>query len=464
MQRLATPPRMFAIVSLLIIVVTVIATSLTQASFFRQSIIEREAVIVRDLVNSHTLEHDLAAADMDNYTDAAAQEHLERSFHSLMRISGIRRIKVFNRDNTIVWSDDPDLVGTKRTAHVDDLARAMRGESRAVFNPAVSHNRIIEQGPPNPESIEVYVPIFRTDTAPRDAGVIGVMALYRAPQHLNETIRQGLYLLWAVVGVAGVFLFGALYKLFDLVRRRQRLAESQFSKLTAEHERIVQVEKLSAMGEMVSEIAHQLNNPLVGVVNLTQMAAREPGISERMKRLLAGIEKSGLECSDFVQRILRLNQIARSESKPTDVNELVQDTIAFFHQTIGRHHTVTFDAAEQKAMLDVDPVLVRHALFNLIHNAILAAPDSPVAVALAFEASEGVPGCLLSVTDRGGGFDPAVAPKLFKPFFTTRPGGTGLGLSVAQHIAMKHGGNARAENLPGGGARFSIWLPAAVPA
>jgi signal transduction histidine kinase len=67
-----------------------------------------------------------------------------------------------------------------------------------------------------------------------------------------------------------------------------------------------------------------------------------------------------------------------------------------------------------------------------------------------------------SVTDSGPGFDSEVAAKLFKPFFTTRSSGTGLGLSVAQHITMKHGGVVLAENVSTGGARFSIWLPMTV--
>jgi signal transduction histidine kinase len=64
------------------------------------------------------------------------------------------------------------------------------------------------------------------------------------------------------------------------------------------------------------------------------------------------------------------------------------------------------------------------------------------------------------VSDRGSGIKPEVAAKLFTPFFTTRSGGTGLGLSVTQHIVAQHGGSIRAENNPGGGARFVIWLPA----
>ena len=103
--------------------------------------------------------------------------------------------------------------------------------------------------------------------------------------------------------------------------------------------------------------------------------------------------------------------------------------------------------------------LLRQALFNLIHNAILAAPDTTVKVSLALQTRARATGVQISVTDAGPGFNNETAAKLFKPFFTTRTSGTGLGLSVAQHIAMKHDGVVLAENLPEGGARFSIWLP-----
>ena len=113
--------------------------------------------------------------------------------------------------------------------------------------------------------------------------------------------------------------------------------------------------------------------------------------------------------------------------------------------------------------LNVDPVLIRQALFKLIHNAILAAPESQVQVEVVLSEHQRVPGVMLSVTDAGPGFSKETADKLFKPFFTTRASGTGLGLSVAQHIAMKHGGVVLAENLPKGGAKFSIWLPMVRP-
>jgi signal transduction histidine kinase len=455
-----TPPRLFAAISLLTIIATVVATGLIQTAFFRQSIIDREAALVRDVVNASAWQHGLSAPDMQNYTDAQAKNRLDESFDPLRKLPGTERIRVFNRANVVIWSDDQSrLVGKKRTANLDHLTRAMGGDVQAVFN-VLKHDVNSERPASTSESIECYVPIFTREAGDGAPTVIGVLALYRDPQDLNNTIQQGLWLLWTVTGAMGLILFVALYKVFNVVYSRQQTAESKFSKLTLEHERIVQIEKMSAMGELVGEIAHQLNNPLVGVINLTQLAERQARNPERVSELLAEVRKAGTECRDIVQRILRINQSSRSTRQPTDIGELVQDTIAFCHHSIALKHCVAYPAPAQKHVLDVDPVLIRQALFNLIHNAILAAPDKQVHVALDVAQRDSARGILLSVRDSGPGFDRETASKLFKPFYTTRANGTGLGLPVAQHIAMRHGGVVLAENLAAGGARFSIWLPA----
>lgn len=459
MFKLTTPPRIFAGISLLMILVMVVATGLIQAPYFRQSIIDREASLVRDLVFALTVEHDVSAADLKNYTNEEARKRFNQTFNTLVKLPGTALIKVFNRDQIIVWSDDASLVGTSRTAHREQIARAFGGEVQAIFNPTKNKFDTSPQARQTEGTIECYVPIFSHDVDKPPTDVVGVLSLYRDPHDLNRTIQQGLLVLWTVVGGGGIILFLVLYKVFNLVYARQQAAESNLSKLTSEHERIVQIEKMSAMGELVGEIAHQLNNPLVGVINLTQLAEREAHDPQRVSELLAEVRKAGTECRDIVQRILRINQISRSTLQPTDMQALVQDTITFCHQSIDLRHGVDFTAPAEKIMINGDPVLLRQALFNLIHNAVLAAPDAPVHVALALEAREKVAGIRLSVTDGGPGFDSATAARLFKPFFTTRPTGTGLGLSVAQHIVMKHGGVVLAENLPEGGARFSIWLP-----
>ena len=455
----ANPPRLFAAISLLMVIAMVVGTGVIQATFFRQSIIDREAAIVRDMVNALALANGLSADDLRDGAGAGARRRLDQSFGSLRRLPNIGRIKVFNREHMIVWSDDPGLIGTRRTTHLERLTRAMDGQVQAIFNTIRSESGSEARGGGSAAGmIECYVPILAYAASRSDPTVMGVLSLYRQPEDLNRTIRQGLYLLWAIIGGTGLVLFFALYWLFNLVYTRQKSAELKFSRLSVEHERIVQIEKMSAMGELVANIAHQLNNPLVGVINMTQLAQRQVH-DPQLAELLAEVRKAGTECRDIVHRILRISQISRSELQPTYLRELVQDTITFCRQSMNPRQPLHFSAPEEKVLLDLDPVLVRQAVFNLIHNAMLAAPGAPVQVAMTVAQRDGLAGVELSVTDSGPGFSQDVAGKLFKPFFTTRANGTGLGLSVAQHIAMKHGGVVLAENVPSGGARFSIWLP-----
>ncbi len=453
-----TPPAIFALVSLLLVALVGAAVSLTQSQFFRDAVIGREALIVRDMVGALALK-DLSAEDMAHYSDPAAQARFANSFSVLKNLSGVVRVKVFDDKGAIVWSDEPKLVGKRVTRHESDLDEAIRGTPRAVINPAhrASH---ADEGLPEQELIEFYVPFRIARAGGHGEAAAGAFSLYRSATDLNFTIRRGLALLWLVSGLGAALLLAALYWLFRSVYRRQRAAESRFARLSIEHERIVQMEKLSAMGQMVGEIAHQFNNPLVGVINLAQRAERQTDHPERVRELLREIRRAGEHCSGFVQRMLEFTRTSRSEPQRTDLAALARDTVEFFRQTAGDRPPVAFEAPKRRAVISADPVLLRHALFNLVHNAAQADPQGPIAVSLAPAPSEGVDGWELAVADRGPGLTAGIAEKLFTPFFSTRPGGTGLGLAVAQHIAILHGGGIRAEDNPGGGARFVIWLPA----
>jgi len=113
-------------------------------------------------------------------------------------------------------------------------------------------------------------------------------------------------------------------------------------------------------------------------------------------------------------------------------------------------------------ILTVDPILIRHALFNLLMNAAQAsAPDSPITLTLAEQANHetGAPGWTLNVIDHGRGVAADVLQKIFTPFFTTRKDGTGLGLTVVQHVALLHGGVVTVQSQVGRGTEVAIWLP-----
>ena len=296
---------------------------------------------------------------------------------------------------------------------------------------------------------------------------IGDLVVMRDITALQQTFSTSVTAVVLLSLLAGTGLLALFYFSLDRVERdyrRQHDLEHQLLRLGTEHQRILQIEKLSALGTMVGEIAHQLNNPLVGVVNLAQLAAREADDPQRTRELLKEIHHAGADCHAFIQSMLRFSKVSSFASKPTPMAEVIEETVLMFRQTERRPITVETRLPEQSVVLTVDPILIRHALFNLLTNAAQATPDdaaSAIVIALDAKASpdSGAPGWVLSVSDHGKGIAAEILDKIFLPFFTTRSDGTGLGLPVVQHVALVHGGYVNASSLQGGGTQFAVWLP-----
>ncbi len=296
---------------------------------------------------------------------------------------------------------------------------------------------------------------------------IGDLVVMRDITSLQQTFLTSIMAVVLLSLLAGTGLLALFYFSLDRVERdyrRQHDLEHQLLRLGTEHQRILQIEKLSALGTMVGEIAHQLNNPLVGVVNLAQLATRSADDPERTRELLKEIHRAGADCHAFIQSMLRFSKVSSFASKPTPMAEVIAETVLMFRQTERRPITVEIRLPEQSVVLTVDPILIRHALFNLLTNAAQATADdgaSAIVIELDAKASpdSGAPGWVLSVSDHGKGIAAEILDKIFLPFFTTRSDGTGLGLPVVQHVALVHGGYVNASSLPAGGTQFAIWLP-----
>lgn len=294
---------------------------------------------------------------------------------------------------------------------------------------------------------------------------IGDLVVLRDITALQTTFRWSIATVSLLCLFAGAGVLGMFYFALDRVERdyqRQYDLEHQLLRIGTEHQRILQMEKLSALGTMVGEVAHQLNNPLVGVVNLAELASREADDPARARELLAEIRRAGEDCHAFIDRMLQFSKASSFESVATSMAPLIEETVLLFRQTENRHLPVDTRLPEQAVVLVVDPILMRHALFNLLLNAAQAtSEEGGIVIALepAPNPDSGAPGWTLSVTDHGRGIAPEIMDRIFQPFFTTRGNGTGLGLSVVQHVALLHNGQVSAANLAGGGARFAIWLP-----
>ncbi|RLJ67644.1 ATP-binding protein [Sulfurisoma sediminicola] len=304
-----------------------------------------------------------------------------------------------------------------------------------------------------------------------DAGgqQIGKLVILRDITLLESTFNgyMAAVVLLSLAVAAGVF--GVFYVALQRVEkdyRRQHELEHRLLRVDTEHQRILQMEKLSALGTMVGSIAHQLNNPLVGVVNMAQLAEREIGEAgdgpARTRELLAEIRRAGEDCRGFVRRMLEFSKVSCFESKPTPMAALIEDTVLMFRQAEPRHLPVDVQLPAEPPVLNVDPILIRHALFNLLLNA-AQATEGNAGIDIRLEPQpdpvSGSPGWSLAVADRGRGIAPEVMEKIFVPFFTTRADGTGLGLPVVLHVVLLHDGHVTASNRPDGGTQFAIWLP-----
>jgi two-component system NtrC family sensor kinase len=229
-------------------------------------------------------------------------------------------------------------------------------------------------------------------------------------------------------------------------------------------ERLGQSEKLSSLGQMISGIAHELNNPLASVLGFTQLLARQAGESKQAARLDL-IHREARRCQRIVHNLLSFARQHEPERRQVSCNEVVQSVVSLLH------YQMKVDGV--RLLTELDPALppvqgdahqLQQVLVNLLTNATQAIQDGGMGGQVRVRTERSAAGGVrLFVQDDGPGVGEAVRSKIFDPFFTTKPAGrgTGLGLSLVYGIVAAHGGTIDVETQPGAGATFRIELPSA---
>ncbi|HEY3762155.1 MAG TPA: ATP-binding protein [Verrucomicrobiae bacterium] len=258
-------------------------------------------------------------------------------------------------------------------------------------------------------------------------------------------------------------LAGAFNRMTKNVRESRAQLEQTVSTLKNTQEQLIQSEKLSAVGEFVAGVAHELNNPLAAVMGFSEML-READVDAKYRRHLDLIFKAAQRCQKIVQSLLSFARHQKPERKPVSANELVEavlEIVAYPLRT-SNVEVITGFQPNMPAIL-ADSHQIQQVLLNIINNARQAMEghqrDGQIKINTAV--SEAI--VRITIQDNGPGIPDENLRRIFDPFFTTKEvgKGTGLGLSLCYGIIKEHGGNISATSRPGEGATFVIELPIA---
>ncbi len=228
--------------------------------------------------------------------------------------------------------------------------------------------------------------------------------------------------------------------------------------------RLAQADKLAAVGQFVAGIAHELNNPLQGVLGLTELLRRSAPPAQ-IDRELRSIHREADRAAKIVRNLLVFSGGRRLNRRRVAIGTIVA-RLATLRARALKEHGILFERElpSDLPFVYADPLLLQQALLNVIVNAEQAMPDGGRIELRASVTSEN--GVRLAIQDSGPGIPATVLPHVFEPFFTTKPvgDGTGLGLAIAYGIVQDHGGSLTAANSVSGGALLTMTLPAAPPA
>jgi signal transduction histidine kinase len=248
--------------------------------------------------------------------------------------------------------------------------------------------------------------------------------------------------------------------------RLVRDLQQQMEQLKAAQAQLVQTAKLAAVGELAAGVAHEINNPLAGILAYAELLLRDQPPDAPVRDALAVIVKQTLRARNIVRNLMDFARQTKPQRQVADINLVLSQTVDLVRQLLERRGVaIEEDYASELDPLTVDSGQMKQVFLNLVTNAVQAMPQGGTLSLRTARVGDEV---TVSVSDTGQGVPLELRERIFEPFFTTKPvgEGTGLGLSISLGIVKEHGGRITVDSppVPPGrdglaGSVFTVWLP-----
>lgn len=436
--------RWFAAVGALSIGVFSLGMGWLLSSFLQDRMLERDAAISREFVQS--IANIQQVAGFFKGPKGVPAPSVAEFFAHVAAMPDVLRANVYAPDRRVLWSSRSELIGQTFAAN-DELDRALKGE--VVVNldedgheaPKAEHQGLVAH---NSGYVEDYLPVF--DERRRD--LIGVIEVYRQPEALFIAIREGQRRIWLGAAGGGLFLFTVLVW---FVLRTERALKLQ-------QQRLVEAETLAIVGELSAAVAHSIRNPLVSIRTSAELQREitgdEGGVNSEIMRNVDRIEH-------LVRTLLTYAGDPTERQASADMGDVLREAWRRFEPELRAHgKQPSLDLAADLGQVAADPVVLAQVFNSLLANAVEATrPGDSVALSAQRRGAQ----LRVELSDSGAGIAPAQLQNIFKPFFTTKPRGMGLGLPLARRIVLRLGGQIQIDSRTGRGTVVRLQLPLITP-
>ena len=268
-------------------------------------------------------------------------------------------------------------------------------------------------------------------------------------------------------------LFADREKVMDDLEKSNAQLQDALSELKQAQERIVQQERLSAVGQLAAGIAHDFNNILTSILGCTELLQTSPDMPPVTQEHLEQISASSKRAANMVGQLLDFSRKSIHQPRQFDLSIFIKESVKFIKRTIPENIRINLDVTPGEYLIEADPTQMQQIITNLavnardamVHGGDLGIELSRVECRNGLKCavcSKPIEGewLRLKISDTGGGISAEEVTRIFEPFFTTKEigKGTGLGLSQVTGIVEKHGGHIDVESRPGQGTTFAVYL------